>query len=1158
MRVFQKNVCVALFLSLLLLMLGAVGALADSGQVSGTVWLDKTVDGRMDGSEAGVANVAITLEKRSENGRIQMVGSTSTAKTGAFAFPSLSAGEYRLRFEAADAYHFTFHGQDSAALPAMGSMSYTPWFSLEDGGSKSMNAGLTKSSCSVSLVAFEDVNANGGRMQSEPLVRGVQAELIYEYEGETYLVAFASTDRQGQALFRGLSPAVYRLRATLPEHYAVGPLGQKINSFYNCVLPTEDGVGLSDPFTLEAKESVAMGIGLVRTGSLTGSLWYDANFNGRWDKDEGALTDAGITLYSPLLNITRTAQADEKGAYSFTGLQPGDYQLEFTLPEGLIFTYPGASLLSETASRASVTVSIQVDVTTELGPVGAMPAAGLTLTLYQDMNLNGVRDADEAPLADAKVIAEQGGKKVETALTDENGQAALNALRAGDTVVRVLLPEGWLFSSDAEGLFAVEGAQTEAQAAVTLDGEAESDAQLTAAVVPAASIAGMLFEDADNSGLYQENSVPLPGYTVQAVTAGGEAAAEAVTGENGEYLLFPLLPGDYTVRFLLDEAYVASPFAADQAEDANHIAAQTPAFGETDALTLTPGQQAVSINGSVFRAGVVEGWVLVDEAYADKDTGLNGVSAFLVGEDGSLVSDFAYGMSDSTGYYYIKGVLPGTYSLLYAMPGNGVFTSVAKGERHYMSETFTTESGSQIQMPQLRGIYTSTLAGVIQRASEEEGAFSALLTLTGHTVSQVVEIHTQPDGSFSFSDLLPDTYTLTVTLPEGMVFGPLEGSLFPAAMSAKASAEITISMGESRTDLNVLAARPVSLFGVMYYDDDLSGVQDEEEYGAEGRSLALWANGEEVVSAVSAESGSYYLGKVIPGEYQLRVSLDENEDMVSFPEAERDGADWVLDVSLNQDTPLVLPVIRYASVSGQVWSLDGTLNGVEGIAVSLLTAQGEALATAETDAQGAFAFTGLNPGTYALSAVLPEGYLFARAQDTGERDSFVKSQQDGTLTAQPFDVPMGDDLSGMDIGIGTMGRIGDRAWLDENGNGMQDTDEPGMPGIVIELYQHGSLIASATTDEYGRYSLSDLYPGEYEARVTMHKELKATVHQTDFPLVGSILPQENETTVIASVTVPSGGANLHCDMGFQLRKKGVYPDAMNDIPVKDWRPYSER
>ena len=67
------------------------------------------------------------------------------------------------------------------------------------------------------------------------------------------------------------------------------------------------------------------------------------------------------------------------------------------------------------------------------------------------------------------------------------------------------------------------------------------------------------------------------------------------------------------------------------------------------------------------------------------------------------------------------------------------------------------------------------------------------------------------------------------------------------------------------------------------------------------------------------------------------------------------------------------------------------------------------------------------------------------------------------------------------------------------------------------------------------------------------------MHVAEFPLVNSLMPDSDETTVtVEGVIVPSGGANLHCDLGFVLRKKGEYPAAMDLIPAKDWRPYSER
>ena len=1159
MRAMHKHGGFILILAALFLLLGVQGALAENGQVSGIVWQDKTADGVIAGGETGLAGAKVTLEIKDANGKPQVAVNATSSKSGDFLFTNLGAGEYRLRIELDKDYHFTLFGLDSAMLPAQGNVSYSPWFTLGENESRQMNAGATKSSCSVNLIAFEDENANGGRMQTEPLLKGVLTEVLFEYQDETCLIASAVTDRDGQALIRDLSPGTYRVRVTFPDHFTAGPIGQKLNTFYNCILPSEDNAtGLSEPFTLSVKESMSMGAGMVRTGSLAGRAWFDANFNGRWDGDESGLTGAQVVLHAVESGFQRTAQPDEKGDFLFQALQPGDYLVQFLLPEGMIFTYPGQSLLSETAGTGTVNVYVQVDVTTDLGAVGAMDAAGLTLTLYGDLNLNGLRDPDEPALSGAAVTAAQGGRIVEKAVTDENGAAVFNALRGGDTQIEAALPEGWLFRADEGGLFSVSGVQITAQAAVALDG-AEPDAQFEAAVIPAAAVSGVLFEDAVNTGLFREDSRLLSGFTVQAVSQSGEVTAEAVTDENGVYTLYPLPADAYAVRFLLRDAYVASPFAADQEADGNQIQVQTPAYGETAAFTLAPGEQKTGVNGSVFQAGLAEGYVLVDDAYADAGPGLSGVKVTLLSADGEPASDHSYGVTDENGYFFIKGILPGTYSLAYQLPENGVFTDPAVKGTRYTGEAFQSESGSHIEAPAVKGMYTASVSGaILHSAPEEAGLFTALLTLRGHTVNQAYEIHANPDGSFAFSGLLPDTYTLTATLPQGLAFGELEGSPFGRSRNRQQSAEITLAMGESREDICIQAVTPLSIFGILYYDDDFSGLQDEEEYGAENRAVSLWENGEQIDACETDESGGFFFFQVIPGTYEVRIVMDENEELEDIPDAIRDAGEVVLPISIIRDMSLVLPVMRYASVSGQVWSL-GSGEGVGGVTVTLLDSQGGALAEETSGSSGDFLFNHLMPGTYALSAALPEGYLFARAQDTSGRESFVQSQVDGSVTAIPFFVPTGDDLSGIDIGVGTMGSIGDRAWLDVNGNGMQDMDEPSMPGIVIELYQYGEFVASTTTDVYGRYKLDGLYPGDYEMRVTMHKELKATVYQTDFPLVGSILPESSELTVtVSKVTVPSGKANLHCDLGFQLRKKNVYPAAMDTIPVKDWRPYSER
>ena len=59
-------------------------------------------------------------------------------------------------------------------------------------------------------------------------------------------------------------------------------------------------------------------------------------------------------------------------------------------------------------------------------------------------------------------------------------------------------------------------------------------------------------------------------------------------------------------------------------------------------------------------------------------------------------------------------------------------------------------------------------------------------------------------------------------------------------------------------------------------------------------------------------------------------------------------------------------------------------------------------------------------------------------------------------------------------------RIGDRVWLDQNGNGIQDTDESGASGVTVNLYDcEDRLVDSTSSDPDGRYQFAELAAGEY-------------------------------------------------------------------------------
>lgn len=1146
MRRLVKYGLILLLFSLALISLSLASAAAEGGQVQGVVWLDRSLDGLYDSGEISVEDVKITLEKKSDAARPPVAGNATSSRTGEFHFDGLEAGEYRLGVQLPKGYSFTYHGKDSVALPASGRFTYSLYFTVSDGQTTVCNIGTVRTESGVSFTAFEDTNLNGGRMSTEPLIRGVRVELVYTYQGQEYVVASATTDKQGEAVIPSLTPGTYYARAALPEHLVIGPLGEKVSSFYNCFHPTEDFAGYSDPFTLEPRKTASLGIGLVRTGSLTGSVWFDENNNGLRDGEEAGLSAAVVSLRSDALNLTRQASVNENGEYLFEGLQPGSYRLEFELPEGMIFTYPGDSLLSDIASKGSVGVAIQEDVTTPVAPVGAMKAVSQALSIFEDVNLNGAWDEGEPGLPGAVITASQGGKTVDTVTTDLDGGARFAALRGGEALISVSLPEGFLLTKDESNLFPFVGAQREGETALTLVSGEEK--LLTAAATQAAAIRGFLFEDPVNTGLYQEGYGLLSGFTVQAIDGEGVVAAAAQTMD-GAYTLYPLLPGDYTVRFLLNDPYVASPFAADQAPSGSRVVNQTPAFGETGVISLTPGETANEINGGVFRAGTVDGMVTLTGG----NGGVKGVKVTLL-QNGEPVSDFSYGITDDSGAFLIKGVLPGAYTLRYEVPENAAFTQPMTDEDTVGSEAFTTESGSQIHMPALSAVYTSVLSGDV--SSDTEG--QVILTLTSLSDGQERQIAVDAEGSaYRFAKLRPGAYTVKAELPEGTVFGYAPGGLFSMVASGEAQKDITFELGDNLLGANIIAAQPVTLTGRVYYDENRSASPDEGESGAESRTVNLRAFDLSFTQTTDTE-GRFAFAQLPPGEYALSLPLEDNEILVGV--AAPASGEWTVQAKASAGSAYDLPLLQYASVEGHIWNLDGSDKNVSGISVALLNESGAALAAAETDESGAFSFTGLMPGDYALSAQLPEGYLFARSQDTQKRESFIQSQPDGSFASLPFAVTMGDERTGMDIGMGAMGQLGDRAWLDENGNGLQDLGERDMPGILIELYQHGELAASAVTDEYGRYLISNLYPGEYEMRVTMHKELKPTRQDDSFPLLNSILPESDDTTVTvpSSVVVPSGSHNLHCDLGFVLRKTGVYPAAMDQIPVKDWRPYNER
>jgi hypothetical protein len=112
--------------------------------------------------------------------------------------------------------------------------------------------------------------------------------------------------------------------------------------------------------------------------------------------------------------------------------------------------------------------------------------------------------------------------------------------------------------------------------------------------------------------------------------------------------------------------------------------------------------------------------------------------------------------------------------------------------------------------------------------------------------------------------------------------------------------------------------------------------------------------------------------------------------------------------------------------------------------------------------------------------------------------------------------------------------IGDFVWIDQNEDGIQDTGEPGMPGVTVNLYDcFGTPLASTTTDANGFYLFSDLIPGDYNVEF-VKPEGYAFSPQDQGTDDASDSDADPTTGVAACTPLESGETDLTWDAGVYL------------------------
>jgi uncharacterized protein (DUF2141 family) len=431
-----------------------------------------------------------------------------------------------------------------------------------------------------------------------------------------------------------------------------------------------------------------------------------------------------------------------------------------------------------------------------------------------------------------------------------------------------------------------------------------------------------------------------------------------------------------------------------------------------------------------------------------------------------------------------------------------------------------------------------------------------------------VSVVTGEDGSFLLTDLHPDTYTMTVTYPQGLVMSRVDDATLPVSAGQNSqSVQLQVNMGDTWHGQLLGGVEPAMLQAGLWLDVDRDGLRDETEPTPAGEVVEIIdQHSGNVFAVVTTDAdGSFSLNGMIPGLYTICYTPDS--DTISAPAGkdttfvEEDGVLVMRDVELRSGETtggVTLGIVRYTNLAGQVWVDEGgSIVLLADAEVTLTDASGAKIASSVTGEDGRYAFGKLLPGQYVISVALPEGYVAVEPGDqrlaSGENVSIMSSCNGRNAASASLTVAMGEDQLALDIGAVLPGRLGDMAWLDLNGNGLQDTDEGGIPGLTVELMRDGEVVATAVTDQYGYYLFEEVYPAAYTLRVSMPAEVKPTRQRTDFPGVVSVLVEgDGQTAVSIEVMVSSDRSNYNADLGFVLRNKDKYPAGYGQGMTQDW------
>ncbi len=1161
------------------------------GSMGDLVWADLDNDGTQDVGEPGLPNVTVTVLWAGANGTFGNADDVSinrvTDANGNYLASGLPAGNYRVSVNTGNLP--TILNTPTFDLDGTGTAS-TADTTLTAGQNRTNADFGYRGPGRIGDIVFNDINNNGTADSGEGLT-GVQVTLVGDIDGDgTDETVIRTTDADGNYDFPGLRVTVAGVPYSVTVNTGTVPTG-----LLNTVDP-DGGNDSTSSLTLTSgvPTNLAQDFGYRGNGQIGDTIFLDVDNDGVPDSDEG-IANVTVSLTGDIdgdtVNETVTASTNAAGVYLFSGLRTTAGGVPFTitvstgtLPTGLSNTTdPNGG--NDNTSISTLTNAAQSDLTQDFGYRGSGSVGD---TIFLDADNDGLADTGEG-ISNVTVTlsGDHDGDTVSevlTTVTDASGNYSFTGLTTTVggiaytvTVNTGTLPAGMNNTVDPNG-------GNDSTSITTRTNAAPNDLTQDFGYRSIGSVGDTIFLDVDNDGV-PDAGEGISGVTVTLV---GDFDADlanetitAVTDANGVYLFSGLYVTVAGVPYTVTVNTGTLPTGLPNTVDPNGGNDSTSNVSLTNAV---PGNLAQDFG---YRGlGSVGDTIFLDvdnDGVADAGEGITGVTVTLTGDhDGDASSEVLTTTTDANGAYSFTGLATTVAGVPYTVTVNtgtlpgGLTNSVDPNGGNDSTSITTRTNAAPTDVTQDFGYRgTGSIGDTIFLDVDNDGVADSGEGISGVTVTLVGDIDadlanetltavTDASGNYLFSGLRTTVvgvpYTITVspgTLPSGV-----SNTTDPDGGLDNTSA-VTLTNGAPNNLAQDFGYRSAGTIGdTVFLDVDNDGIFDAGE-GIAGVTVTLTGDHDgdtvnEVLTTTTNATGGYTFTGLVTNDgggggiaYTVAVTTASLPAILTNSVDPDGGGNSTSNLTLTDAAQTNLlqdfGYIGNASIGDFVWNDvngDGVQDvgepGLPGITVSVTWAGPDnTLGNADDITFPSVATNGSGIYTVAnLPAAAPSSNYRVAVTAGVPANLTATFDLDGS-NDQTADTTLAPAQNRVDADFGYQGNttVGDFVWNDRNGDGVQDANEPGIPGVTLTLIWGGpdnnlgtagdNVTFTRVTDAAGAYSFSGIptIAGGSNYRIAVTAGVPANMTNTFDPDGG------NDQT--ADLALTNGQILLTQDFGYR-------------------------